>query len=235
VRSKLDSGYKAFFDYAAFLGMAPLYQLLQSQNSTTIYYVSNAPSQIMQSRHARFLQQFNFPQSENLRTRSNFTNGNFKIESILALVEQEQPEVLILVGDNGERDPRTFQEVRETLASTPVSVISFIHLVYSRVEEDDAPLEPLTPDQLPYVSPVEMGLQLARLGLIPLMPFYEFADQLIQLTLEDAKKTEESTSFPKWLDCSAHRWHWPEGQDEPIRLPLLKDLISRRCNVDFQP
>ena len=60
VRSKADSASNAFFNYKSFLGMSKLYQLVSKAPDVNIFYVSNAPSFLMNSNHKKFLNQFNF-------------------------------------------------------------------------------------------------------------------------------------------------------------------------------
>lgn len=232
VRSTIDKGFNAFMDFNAFLGMADLYQAIERQPETSIYYVSNAPSFLMHSRHTEFLNQFGFPQLWNLRTRPDSSDQSFKVQTILQLVDQEQPEVLVLIGDNGEHDPLTFQIVRETLAATrPVYVLSFVHKVYATVDRDDEPLDPLTNNELLFVTPIEVGMHLMRFGILPLSTFHHVAQRIIPEILVDGHLPVNSRSFPEWKDCSYYEWSIPTRGDEPKGTEDIKRLIENRCGV----
>lgn len=233
VRSTLNKGINAFIDYQAFLGMTDLYQAIALQPSTSLYYVSNAPSFLMHSRHTKFLNQFLFPQSQNVLTRKDAGNDNFKVETILNLVNQEQPEVVILIGDNGEHDPRVFQTVRAALASQQVYILSFVHIVYANGDSDDEPADPLTSEELPFVTPIEVGLQLSRFGIIPPTLFQSVALKVIPQILTDARMPVNSRSFPEWKDCTGYDWSIPTRGDEPQGTDELKRLVKKRCGVNF--
>lgn len=231
VRSTLSSTVNAFWNYKPFLGMAELYNLIYNQPETNIYYVSNAPDLIMDSNHRDFLYEFGFPQRDNLKTRSNIFSKLFKRNTIVKIVQEENPEVLILIGDNGEHDPKVFQSVRDALSlSHPkLKILSYVHVAYSRVEGDDEPLDQLTSNEVPYVTPVEIAYYLQKNGILALQDYRSYYLNMIPLILSDTQHPDRSSSFPDWKDCAGYKWSIEIPPTESNALEQLKDFVGVRC------
>ena len=229
VRSPLRKSINAFFDYAEFPGMSDLYRNLNQNSAATIHYVSNAPEYLMQKRHQRFLEQFNFPHPQNLHTRPDIDNDSFKVEMILGLVEKEQPEVLVLIGDDGECDPVYFYMIRQALASSKIKIISFVHSVYSQFDFPKDLLSSPATASFYYVTPVEIALNLHHLGLLGESQLQEVTSALLPKLLEDLRNTSQSYTFPQWKDCSEAERQWPQPPAPLAGLEELRSLVSKRC------
>lgn len=226
VRSKSDSASNAFFNFKSFLGMSELYHLVLKTPDTNIFYVSNAPSFLMNSSHKKFLTQFNFPNVQNLKTRDNPSDNQFKTKTILSLVKNETPEVLILIGDNGEHDTSFFQGIRKSLSDKPIQVFTFIHSAYSDGDEGSK-VEPLLPEDVSFVTPVEIAIHLQFANIITFNDFSDYANSLIPKILETKEGT--SLSFPAWKNCVDYNWNHPDVEGQPENMIALKDYIATRC------
>lgn len=230
IHSKADSAANAFFNYKSFLGMPELYDLILQNSDTNIYYVSNAPSFLMHSNHAKFLKMFSYPQSINLITRGNSNDNQFKVKTILNLVQSEEPETLILIGDNGEADPQTINKVTESLKNSPTKVISFIHFLYSKTI-DGGKLPPLPEGIHPYITPIEIALYLTLENLFTQQVFTDFSQALVPKILASEKvKGASSLAFPNWMDCSGFSWNHPSLENEPESVKNLKVYVTQKCS-----
>lgn len=230
IHSKTDSAANAFFNYKSFLGMPELYDLILQNSDANIYYVSNAPTFLMHSNHAKFLKKFNYPQSNNLITRDNSNDNQFKVKTILNLVQAEGPETLILIGDNGEADPQTINKVMESLKNSSTKVISFIHFLYSKTIEGGK-LPPLPEGIHPYITPIEIALYLTLENLFTQQVFTNFSQDLTPKILASEKAKGASTlTFPKWMACSGFSWNHPSFQNEPESIKDLKIYVTQKCS-----
>lgn len=231
VRSKSDSASNAFFNFKSFLGMSELYHLVLKTPDTNIFYVSNAPSFLMNSSHKKFLTQFKFPQVQNLKTRDNPSDDQFKTKTILGLVKKETPEFLILIGDNGEHDTSIFQGIRDLLSDTPIQVITFIHSAYADGDGDDKEkVEPLLPEDISFVTPIEIVLHLELMNIITFKDFSDYSNALIPKILNSNKGAQSSLSFPAWKNCSQYTWNHPTIEDQPESINTLKDYVASQCH-----
>jgi hypothetical protein len=227
VRSAVDTGLNALWDFKSFPGMADLYREIKQQSEVNIFYVSNAPTSMMHSRHLRFLQTFRFPQPDNLITRPSVTDDKFKFTTIMNLVEQENPQILILVGDNGESDPLYFQALRESLAPRSIQIYSYVHMVYSSTTYN---LAPLSADDIPYVTPLEIGLHLYSKGVLTENGYDAISSELMNKLRLDLSDFLQSKTFPDWQDCVDFKWpeNLPEKPSEDLE--KIKQRIKIRCS-----
>lgn len=230
VRSMIDKGLNAFWGYEAFPGMAELYRYLSRSPELSIHYVSNAPESLMQERHLQFLQKFNFPQVHHLKTRPDINDEKFKVRTILELVTQEQPQVLILVGDDGERDPQVFQTIREGLNGKDVKVLSFVHTVYSvPIEQSPASEARAEEHAVRYVTPFEVASHLMAEGLLHDSDFKALSADIIPKLISDLKNIHHSKTFPEWSSCRGFQSKTSAPATPPEGFEELQRLINQRC------
>lgn len=96
----------------AFAGMSELYQELRDQDST-IFYVSGSPK-IIRSRVDEFLEDNKFPQRDNLSLKSWITEDtvHFKTATIKELILANNPDKVVLIGDDTQHDPEIYDGVQ---------------------------------------------------------------------------------------------------------------------------
>lgn len=221
-----------------FRGMAELYQWLDRQQDTHIVYLSNAPREIagipaLDISHRTFLSLNKFPYGEIL-LRDDLRNPHHKITELRRLVRTERPDVVILIGDNGEKDPEVYQQFFNE-SGGQVRVLTFIHQLYSTEPPRFAPGilgevgTRLHAEQVGFVTPVEIALELRDQGL--LAP--HIADWMIRhiapkIEAEAQFKWDglKPITFPAFKKCADFRWRWPLTPDI---LPLHAKIRSV-CN-----
>ncbi len=235
IRSKSDSASTAFSNFSTFTGMSDLYNLLNQSSDFSIYYVSNAPQFLMHSSHSKFLNQFQFPQSEHLKTRENLSDDQFKVKTILGLVKSESPDILILVGDNGEQDPNTFHTIRSSLKNSKIKILTFVHWLYPELNLL-RPSKYLDDNDVAYVTPSEIILHLEEAAIISPSKASDFLSQNISDVFNETREPKKNTkTFPAWFDCRGYQWKHPESQSQSALAQQLKSLLAQKCSSTTDP
>ena len=111
--SKKKIFFNGVFREKAFSGMSQLYQQFNNEN-TIIHYVSGSPK-IIRIRVDEFLEENEFPQQYNLSLRNSLYDATktFKLSAIKRIIEKEQPEKIILIGDDTEHDPEIYASIAD--------------------------------------------------------------------------------------------------------------------------
>ena len=104
----------ALLKKTAFAGMSELYNELNKKDETTIYYLSGSPK-IIKSRVCEFLEHNNFPQSRNviLKEKVKLDTIEYKTTAIRELIKKINPDTLIMIGDDGEFDPKIYKIISD--------------------------------------------------------------------------------------------------------------------------
>ena len=215
-----------------FTGMAQLYQLIANQNvgSTQIVYLSNAPQEIqgvpvMEISHTKFLNTNYFPEGK-LVLRADIKDQNHKINSIRTLVREMNPQVVIMIGDNGEKDVDTYLMAQKELAQKGIEFHTYIHQLYSSRSYIQRGRE-LLADQTGFVTPFEIALDLKSKGLFDEQSLTWMQTEILPyLVQEDWMKLDVGApmSFPSFKNCSDYKMIvMPKAL-----LPLAKK-ISEKC------
>jgi len=216
-----------------FTGMAQLYQLILNKNpqTTQIAYLSNAPQEIggfeiMRLSHENFLEQNKFPQGQ-LLLRQSLEDQNHKINSIRKLVKEISPEVLILVGDNGERDAEIYAQAQQELLPLNIETHIYIHQLYSSQGWYQKGSR-LQAGELGFVTPFEIALDLKKYNLIShdsmqwlyknVMP-YILSEEVLKMSVG------KPVSFPYFKDCSDFKWSFIV----PVEMLPLSKKINQKC------
>jgi hypothetical protein len=100
--------FNGVFRTRSFSGMSELYEKF-SQNGDVIHYVSGSPK-IISSRVENFLEENHFPQKYNLTLKDGLHDDTFhyKVHTIRELIKSENPDKVILIGDDTEHDPEIY-------------------------------------------------------------------------------------------------------------------------------
>lgn len=221
-----------------FRGMSELYQLLRNEQGTHIFYLSNAPRRLvgvpaLDVSHRTFLSLNNFPYGEVL-LREDMRDPHHKITELRRLVRVERPDIVILVGDNGEKDPEVYEQFRREYG-TQVRILTFIHQLYSTERSRFVPGflgevgAEIYPEQVGYVTPVEIALELKEQGLLaPDSAAWMVRNIAPKIVAEGQFKWDglKPITFPAFKKCAEFRWRWPLTVDV---LPL-HGKISSVCN-----
>lgn len=222
-----------------FSGMAQLYQLIMNQNpqNSRMVYLSNAPEEIggipaLEVAHRTFLSFNRFPPGD-VELRENIFDKNHKINEIRRLINQEEPELVILVGDNGERDPEIYHQAYLEF-SDKVRIVSFIHQMYSAhvpfwkpnfLAEIGAEIKK---EQIGYVTPIEMAVELKKQNILDEKSYAWMIENVSPyIVQEDSIKWDglKPISFPSFKNCSDFVWRWKITSE----LNKIYDKIKKEC------
>lgn len=221
-----NSGAGSVFSDAAFWGMPELLRATVVP-PMKIFYVSNAPKEIMESAHRRFLTNNKFPAGE-MRLPKYSERQGFKRKQILDILTREKPMDVIFLGDNGESDADVYDGIARDVNG--IRFHTFIHIVSSNRTFGLAPRA----GQTPYATAGEVAIELALKGLLP----ESDARALMDLSfLRSGKGWEDrepkypgvSLGFPDWMDCRDHQPSIPRLIGLESEADRLEAKIKLRC------
>jgi Uncharacterized conserved protein (DUF2183) len=224
-----------------FTGMAQLYQWIKNMNPTTtqIVYLSNAPEKIagipaLKISHETFLRYNDFPEGD-VTLREDILNPNHKLTTIRTLIDETMPELVIMVGDNGERDNEVYHQIFEEYKNTGIKMVSFIHQLYATKTPFYKPDflaevgKPIFSEQIGFVTPVEVALELKDQEILN----EEALTWMIQrvapyIVNETTFKWDglKPITFPFFSSCTDFKWRWTQTVE---LAPLIKKL-RYQCN-----
>lgn len=187
IKSFTDSLASAFKTGPAFRGMADLYNLLATNSEISIVYVTNAPKSVMEKSHTQFIAVNAFPKKEIYF----FTGGdkeNHKFNTISGLLKDNVYDSVILIGDNGEKDPISYHKIKE--AFPLIHFQTFIHAVY---DEGTA----LGDDDVGFMNPGAISLLLCRAGFLDPLQELQFRQQMNNEILQNVV-TENQVFTTDW-------------------------------------
>lgn len=122
VLNKANAVYNALFSKAEFSGMSALYRELNSSESL-FYYVSGSPT-FLENKITTFLEFNKFPQKENLVLKKgmNTSTYDYKLAAITKIINIENPDKVILIGDDTEYDPEVYETVSKNFPGKVESI-----------------------------------------------------------------------------------------------------------------
>lgn len=216
-----------------FRGMNSLYQEIARNNpDAKFYYVTNAIKKVMTKSHSEFLTRHQFPPGY-LLLRESLTIHNHKLTAIRQILQDEAIDSVIFIGDNGERDPEVYAQIKEEFPNLRSK--TFIRIAYTVLNSEDRG-KPLHEGQTGFVTPVEVSLDLAQSQVLTRRQVNRLAIEYAHETLKWAKAEDRigddgTLSFPRWVDCRDFRI--PDSiKIQPGR--LMRSLwmrIKQRCSI----
>lgn len=234
VLDKSDALKKAFRTQNLFRGMNVLYREIARLNrDAQFYYVTNAPKQLMYRSHAQFLTQHKFPNGA-LLLREDIQSNTHKVDTIRRILNDPKIKFVLYIGDNGERDPEIYAQMRKEFPTIPA--ITYIRQAYSvRSDNNEDKGQPLHPGQIGFMTPVEISDALTQIGFLTSHQVKNveaaFVPKTIQYSIiEDRSGDDGILSFPRWIDC--RDFTIPESLKRPgyLRGLLLRRLMQR-CSI----
>lgn len=205
-----------------FAGMASLYQLFVNENisNTKVFYLSNAPSEVlglepMRVSHQALLDSNRFPKGE-LILRQSILDDSHKINTIRALVKKYNPSLVMMVGDNGEKDVFIYAQATAELQKQNIKTLTYIHQLYSK--DIQLPLgqgKAIQSGQVGFATPIEIGIDLVQKKYLAQKSldwmFAHTAKYIMVDSILDAIDFTSSVSFPYFKNCSDFKWQatWP--------------------------
>lgn len=220
----------AFHTDAAFKGMAMTYTTIQKNNPNThIAYVSNAIEIISKEAHNKFLISNNFP-SGSTHYRARPGDLFHKIRTISTLVEKYQPELTILIGDNGEKDIPIYQQIVTKYPQK--QFLTFIHTIYDSGDKvKSSHGQALLKKQIPYVSALDLNFQLYIHNIISENQLLILSTAYIPVFLTEDAKFNGSYFIPEWVQCADFNRFYASDEMSlkipPLLSPAFKYLFDR--------
>jgi hypothetical protein len=163
VSHALDSLVRATFGRKAFAGISTLYQEMGSHDSSdlfehsTLYFVSGGP-EIFRNSVVGMISQNHFPAPWSLTMRENLSQPTleYKVQKISAIIEGLASEDrVVLVGDDGEKDPETYAEILRKYPNRVDGV--YIHRIQGRS---------LPAGEIGYDTPMDIAILEMEKGLL---------------------------------------------------------------------
>jgi hypothetical protein len=226
VLHKIKAVAKAFQTDRPFKGMSELYSLMdeefREQNEEAhFYYVSNAPDDILGVTHNLFIVRNGFPNGE-VVLREKLSEQNHKMKTIEALLQFHRPDRVILIGDNGERDPEIYHTAVNTLFVRYGVKESHQYIRMAYPKYDDG--KPTFKDQTVFTAGGEIGADLYLKGLL--------GQWRAQSSLGFSMSSKGALRLPEWVDCSEHQsmLYDPTIDFKGLDVSTLGESIALRCD-----
>ena len=215
ILDKTDSFKNVFRTENVFLGMNTAYQLLKSQDpNIEFFYVSNGPTLGVGDLHLKFLKTHSFPDRKNAFFRDvgypdpqdpNETifglDPDHKNKVISALIESKKPDLVIMIGDNGEQDPFVYDAIVKKYPNT--KILSQIHMPYFTAATDPQYRgKALQGRQEGFATAYDMILSWLSRGIIQPQSVVLFETLFREsLAKEDKLNDKGAMALPDWTDC----------------------------------
>lgn len=213
-----------------FSGMSELLQGLKSAKEKAgeeiqFAYVSNAPKIVQYPSHAAFIFLNNFPEGQ-LLLKESLLVENHKIETIKKLIADQNPDSVIMLGDNGEQDSQVYDSIEKYFSNDKIEFKTFIHLVYSSFDSRKIG-HPMAAHQNGFVTALDLGLSLYRSGQMSYNDFTAFWKKTAASIFSDSEGFLDSKVFPYWMNCSDY---YQEANISQKYLGTeLENLLEKNC------
>ncbi|AYF44176.1 MULTISPECIES: phosphatase domain-containing protein [Halobacteriovorax] len=199
IRDKIDTVKNAFKVNNIFLGMADLYHIIKDRTGAEVYYLTNAPEELMKWSHSTLLYLGDFPQGSLEIRPIKVSTKVFKAQRLRELIEREDPKNVILVGDNGEHDNTFYHDIAQEYPE--VKFYTYIRAAY-HFDESNA----LYPDQRSFVTPFEIADNLYQRDVIEKRDSQELLDLHLKDFMRETNVDDDGPMYiPAWLRCRGHK------------------------------
>lgn len=191
VRDSIERVAYSVFNDSLFYGMDLVYRSLHTPN-TEFFYLSNGWRPTVEESHQAILNDFNFPSPENYIPRNLkqiIKKEAHKKLRIAEIVKKARPDILILIGDNGEKDPQIYHDMTQKLQedkktqNSSLKIFTFIHTVYKPDHENA-----LFPEQVDFATAAELAALLNEKNILPLDKALNVVKNVTQKIHSEAKK-----------------------------------------------
>lgn len=179
VREFMEKAAHAVFKDSLFYGSNTVYQALRDHyeavngpKTSQFSYITNGIAFMVEETHGAILHNYEFPNPDRFFSRSwseMIHKRPHKYDEIIRQVRDGDPSVVVLIGDNGEKDPRIYQQVKRKIEKIAqargkeIKVHTLIHIVYGPTEKKASKLYE---GQIPYHNAGDLALYLNDLGLL---------------------------------------------------------------------
>lgn len=213
----------AFRTSNIFKGMSKLYKDIQRDGDAEIVYLTNAPQSIMGYSHRKLLRTGNFPAGTLLMRQSGVSSMDHKRIALNNLMKEQNPDTVILFGDNGEHDIRFYNNIK--IKYPNIKFITFIRIAYD-LDPKHTPIN----GQYGFISPFEVATKLHEENILTTQTVDEFIEDHALAFLKDKKKkVKGKTYLPKWMGCKGHSSKRTlANYDHPLTTSLMRK-VQKTC------
>lgn len=228
VNSVIDSVQNALVTNRPFLGMSTLLSTIKNKNpDLELVYLSNAPSSLLESSHRTFLSENKFPEGE-VRLRMRESAATHKIVQLRQLIQMYRPQKMLLIGDNGEKDPVIYEQIQKEFPNIEMTIL--IHQVGSFSGQS------IKMGQVGFVTSIDAALSLttksvnpATLGTWLELSDLSFLNDEIESFLAEPDEVGDvgSAYIPDWMNCTDYKQSFNVPFDMMIELFIAR--LPLRC------
>lgn len=239
-----EAAYYSFDDSSRFLGMSELYSLIKKDNSDLdVFYLSKAPSWLMAGTHTRLLKNGHFPEGQYI-PRTSYPASLHKIFSLRDIIDRTHPDQVIFFGDNGEQDSPVYEQIKNEYQGKGIHFLQFIRLVYASQGYPQVGVL-LAPDQIGFVSPIEVSLELKKAGVLSQQSVQWMLDNVMPLAASELPSDQQDEvpvpgapvrfagiwAFPEYVRCNDFIWKWDDVMtSSSMALARFKNKLMKFCS-----
>jgi phosphatidate phosphatase APP1 len=221
VAHKSDAFLRALFSRKAFAGVSTLFREISAQNDEAVlYFVSGAPH-VLRKPLVEMVVKNQFPRPWMLSLRElSVPTPDFKIAKIGAILDSlPQDAELLLLGDDGERDPETYAAIR---AKYPDRVAgTYIHRIQGRS---------LPAGELAYDTPMDIALAEMENGNLSPEQAVRVGNAVLAESQNDDEKLVIRYNFcPMTFEPPSQHPLLPEGHDAYELSSRIQTRIRQIC------
>lgn len=174
-----------------FSGMKELMLAFNGQDAS-IYYLTAAIDPFNELGLA-FLEHNLFPQRSHFIYKPWWADTeDYKVSEVLNLIQKENPDTIILIGDNGEKDPAAYGRIQSMFPHTQV----FIHHLYKGGYSAEIPSQ-----QVGYVTTAEVAAYLEERGVFTTYQSH-YVMRAVQSDLHSNSMLKHYLVLPYWSDIT---------------------------------
>ena len=205
---------------------------------TGVYYVTAAPS-FLNYWGRKFLKKNKFPEG-NFYYKPDWGDStySFKVETIAEILkdfyDDEEVEV-VLIGDNGEKDPAVFETISQQFQNSKFKISTYIHLVYAYAGSyKEIGVKPKAGQKM-YLTAVDLALDFYLKDWIYtndlMMVYYDVMEKLNSSDSDEVEKV-----IPGWMKCHEFfdDFNKPQVTNHTLKMQLdiyyntLMDICHKR-------
>lgn len=206
-----------------FTGMSELYAMLSRDNDRLgVFYVSLASSFLMKNVHLEFLKNARFPEGRYF-PRTEYSADSHKLETIRAILRQEKPERVIMVGDDSQADAAVYHTISQDPEFAGMTFDQFIHIVSS--EGFAKGKSNIHSEQVGFLTSMELATEMAARHLIEEKSLNYLMRAILPRILAEEPGQNDSveSAFPYFVNCRALEWKW--------NIPGLNERVKKICHL----
>ncbi|MFG1493107.1 phosphatase domain-containing protein [Halobacteriovorax sp. ZH4_bin.1] len=199
IRSKIDAVSNAYRTNNIFLGMADLYRIIKNRLNADVFYLTNAPEEVMAWSHTELLKNGNFPEGSLEIRPIKVSSKIFKAQRLEELISEHRPDTVILVGDNGEHDNSFYNGIKQTYPG--IKFHTFIRAAYNFDESNK-----LYKGQASFVTPFEIADTLYQRKVLERSDSKDLQDLHLKNYMEEYLLRDKGQLYtPHWQRCYGHK------------------------------